>query len=57
MHFDPERKELDSINKQIDECMKYHNRLHTMDYPQQAIDLDDSVVVNYAKCGSVVSKL
>lgn len=57
MHSDPERKELDSINKQIDECMEYHNRLLTVDDAQQVIDLDDSVVINYAKCGSVVSIL
>ena len=53
----PERKELDSINKQIDECLEYHDRLHTVADAQQPIDLDDGVATNYAKFGSVVSKL
>lgn len=53
----PERKELDSINKQIDECLEYHDRLHTVADAQQPINLDDGVVANYAKFGSVVSKL
>lgn len=53
----PERRELDSINKQIDECLEYHDRLHTVADAQQPIDLDDGVLTNYSKFGSVVSKL
>lgn len=52
-----ERKELDAINKQIDECLEYHDRLHTVADAQQPIDLDDGVLTNYSKFGSVVSKL
>ena len=52
-----ERKELDSIGKQIDECREYHDRLHVIADEQIAFDLDDGVVVNYAKFGDVLSKL
>ena len=52
-----ERKELDSIGKQIEECREYHDRLHVVADEQIAFDLDDGVVVNYAKFGDVLSKL
>lgn len=52
-----ERKELDSIGKQIDECREYHDRLHVVADKQIAFDLDDGVVVNYAKFGDVLAKL
>lgn len=52
-----ERKELDSIGKQIEECREYHDRLHVIADEQIAFDLDDGVVVNYAKFGDVLSKL
>lgn len=52
-----ERKELDSIRKQIDECREYHDRLHVVADEQIAFDLDDGVVVNCAKFGDVLSKL
>ena len=52
-----ERKELDSIVKQIAECREYHDRLHLIADQQIAFDLDDGVVVNYAKFGDVLSKL
>ena len=52
-----ERKKLDSIRKQIDECREYHDRLHVVADEQIAFDLDDGVVVNYAKFGNVLSKL
>ena len=52
-----ERKKLDSIHKQIDECRKYHDRLHVVADEQIAFDLDDGVVVNYAKFGDVLAKL
>ena len=52
-----ERKKLDSIRKQIDECREYHDRLHVIADEQIAFDLDDGVVVNYAKFGDVLSKL
>ena len=52
-----ERKEMDNIGKQITECREYHDRLHVVADQQIAFDLDDGVVVNYAKLGDVVAKL
>ena len=52
-----ERKELDNIGKQIEECREYHDRLHVIADEQIAFDLDDGVVVNYAKFGDVLAKL
>lgn len=52
-----ERKELDNIGKQIDECREYHDRLHVVADKQIAFDLDDGVLVNYAKFGDVLAKL
>ena len=52
-----ERKQLDSFGRQIAECREYHDRLHTVADEQVAFDLDDGVVVNYAKFGDVLAKL
>lgn len=52
-----ERKQLDSIGRQIAECREHHDRLHTVADEQIAFDLDDGVVVNYAKFGDVLAKL
>ena len=52
-----ERKQLDSITRQIAECREYHDRLHTVADEQIAFDLNDGVVVNYAKFGDVLAKL
>lgn len=52
-----ERKEQDGIGKQIDECREYHDRLHVVADQQIGFDLDDGVVVNYAKFGDVLAKL
>ena len=52
-----ERKELDNIGKQIQECREYHDRLHVIADEQITFDLDDGVVVNYAKFGDVLSKI
>lgn len=52
-----ERKEMDNIDKQITECREYHDRLHLVADRQIAFDLDDGVVVNYAKFGDVLMKL
>jgi hypothetical protein len=52
-----ERKELDNIGKQIDECREYHDCLHVVADKQIYFDLDDGVVVNYAKFGNVIGKL
>ena len=52
-----ERKQLDNIVKQIAECREYHDRLHVIADQQIAFDLDDGVVVNYAKFGDVLAKI
>lgn len=52
-----ERKELDSITAQIAECRDYHDRLHFIADQQIGFDLDDGVVVNYAKFGDVLAKI
>ena len=52
-----ERKTLESLNKQLDECMEYHERLHPVADKQIAFDLDDGVVVNYAKFGDILAKI
>ena len=52
-----ERKQLDNVIKQIQECREYHDRLHVVADEQIGFDLDDGVVVNYAKFGDVLSKI
>lgn len=52
-----ERRELDRLTTQIAECREYHDRLHEVADKQIAFELDDGVVVNYAKFGDVLQKL
>lgn len=52
-----ERKKLDMLNKQLEECREYHDRLAVVAEQAIPLDLDDGVVVNYAKLGDVVAKL
>ncbi len=52
-----ERRELDNITRQIADCREYHDRLHTVADHQIHFDLDDGVVVNYAKFGDVLAKI
>ena len=52
-----ERKQLDNIIKQIQECREYHDRLHVVADEQIGFDLDDGVIVNYAKFGDVLAKI
>lgn len=52
-----ERRELDRLTTQIAECREFHDRLHEVADKQIAFDLDDGVVVNYAKFGDVLQKL
>ena len=52
-----ERRELDRLTTQITECREYHDRLHEVADEQIAFDLDDGVVVNYAKFGEVLQKI
>ena len=52
-----ERRELDNITKQIQECREYHDRLHVVADHQIGFDLDDGVVMNYAKFGDVLANI
>ena len=52
-----ERKQYQKLQKDLDECMEYHDRLHYVADQQIDFDLDDGVVVNYAKFGDVLAKL
>lgn len=52
-----ERKKLDKLRKDLDECQEYHNRLHIIADEQIAFDLDDGVLVNHAKFRDVVAKI
>ena len=53
----PERRTLDTLQKQLAECLEYHDRLHPVADRQIAFDLDDGVVVNHAKFGDILAKL
>lgn len=52
-----ERRQLQNLQKDVEECMEYHERLHAVADEQIDFDLDDGVVVNHAKFGDVVRKL
>lgn len=52
-----ERKMLDKLQKDLEECREYHDCLHLVADRQIDFDLDDGVVVNYAKFGDVLAKL
>ncbi len=52
-----QRRTLDRLRKELDECREYHDRLHLVADRQIAFDLDDGVVVNYAKFGDVLAKI
>lgn len=52
-----ESKQLQQLNKTLEECQEYHDRLQVVAEQAIAFDLDDGVVVNYAKFGDVVQKI
>ena len=52
-----ERKQYQKLQKDLEECMEYLDRLHSVADQQIDFDLDDGVVVNYAKFGDVLAKL
>lgn len=52
-----QRKDLARMQKVLDECLEYHDVLHEFADRQVGFDLDDGVVVNYAKFGNVLAKL
>lgn len=49
----PQKKLIENLA----ECQEYHERLHLVADQQIGFDLDDGVVVNYAKFGDVVAKI
>ena len=54
-----ERRQMDNWKKILEECNEYHDRLQVLaeDTERTSFDLDDGVVVNYAKYGDVLAKL
>lgn len=52
-----ERKNLTKMEAALVECQEYHDRLHSIADKQIDFDLDDGVVVNYAKFGDVLAKI
>ena len=52
-----ERKDMAKLQKDLEECRECHDRLHLIADKQIDFDLDDGVVVNYAKFEDVVVKL
>lgn len=52
-----ERRNLAKMQKDLDECLEYHDILHEVADKQIGFDLDDGVVVNYAKFGDVLAKI
>lgn len=54
-----ERRQLDNYKKILEECNEYHDRLQVLaeDTERTSFDLDDGVVVNYAKYGDVLAKI
>ena len=52
-----ERKNLAKMQAALAECTEYHDRLHDVAIKAIDFDLDDGVMVNYAKFGNVLAKL
>ncbi|MGM9699684.1 MAG: hypothetical protein ACI3Y0_13740, partial [Prevotella sp.] len=52
-----ETKQLQQLAKTLEECQVYHDRLQVVAEQAIAFDLDDGVVVNYAKFGDVLQKI
>ena len=52
-----ERKNLQKMKAALEECNEYHDRLHEVALAAIDFDLDDGVVVNYAKFGDVLAKI
>ena len=52
-----ETKQLQQLTKTLEECQEYHDRLQVVAEQAIAFDLDDGVVVNYAKFGDVLQKI
>ena len=48
-------KEIDKIEKQIDDCLEYEAILRELALERIELDLDDGVLVNYNKMGKAVA--
>ena len=52
-----ENRRLQILQKDLEECREYHERLQVVAEQAISFDLDDGVVVNYAKFGDVLEKI
>lgn len=52
-----QRRMVELLEKELAECHEYHERLHYVADQQISFDLDDGVVVNYAKFGDILVKI
>lgn len=52
-----ETKQLQQLQKTLNECREYHDRLQVVAEQAIAFDLDDGVIVNHAKFGDIVQKI
>ena len=52
-----ENRKLQNLQKALEECREYHERLQVVAEQAIAFDLDDGVIVNYAKFGDVLAKI
>ena len=52
-----ERRVKEQMQKDLIECLEYHDSLHLVADQQISFDLDDGVVKNYAKFGNVLGKI
>ena len=52
-----ENRQLQRLNVILEECREYHERLQVVAEQAIGFDLDDGVVVNYAKFGDIVAKI
>ena len=52
-----ENRKLQNYQKALEECREYHERLQVVAEQAISFDLDDGVVVNYAKFGDVLAKI
>ncbi len=52
-----ENRRLQNLQKDLEECREYHERLQVVAEQAISFDLDDGVVVNYAKYGDVLEKI
>lgn len=52
-----ENRHLTTLQKQLEECQEYHDRLQVIAEQAISFDLDDGVVVNYVKFGDVLAKI